>query len=226
MSRTRPLTLTCPECQASLQAEVVESVNVDRDPQLRDAILEGTFQRFDCACGVSIQLEPEALSYLDVGRKQWLVFQPHGNLADWRAQETGVQTLFDQALGSQASAPAQELGRGISPRLVFGWPALREKLLARELGLDDVGLECVKLALIKDQGIVPEAGQELRLSGRRGEALVLEHLDVSSRDVLHTYGVPQGLYQEISADSGWASLVAQLSAGPFVDVQRLWLGEG
>ena len=224
MSRARPLTLTCPECQASLQAEVLESVNVDRHPQLRDAILEGTFQRFDCACGVSIQLEPEALSYLDVGRKQWLVFQPHGNLADWRAQEPGVQTLFDQALGSQASAPAQELGRGISPRLVFGWPALREKLLARELGLDDVRLECVKLALIKNQGLVPEAGQELRLAGRRGEALVLEHLDVASRSVLQSFGVPQGLYEEISGDGGWASLVEQLSAGPFVDVQRLWLG--
>lgn len=34
---------TCPACGAELEAETVASVNADRRPDLRDAILDGIF---------------------------------------------------------------------------------------------------------------------------------------------------------------------------------------
>ena len=36
------------------------------------------------------------------------------------------------------------MGEGFQPRLVFGWPALREKLLCASLSLNDVDLELLK----------------------------------------------------------------------------------
>lgn len=67
------------------------------------------------------------------------------------------------------------------------------------------------------------AGQALRLTGVRDGALVVDHLSAGSPP-LASYGLPRALLDETRGDAAWADLRAQLSAGPFVDAQRLWYG--
>ena len=162
MSRTFTTTVACPGCGASLDLEGYESVNADRQPELREQILEGTLQVYSCACGESFRGAPE-LSYMDLGRKQWIAVHSLSALERYREAEDHAQEVFDTSLGKLAPPTAQELGQGIRPRVVFGWGALREKLVARDADVEDDALELLKLQVFKSQGIMPGPGQALRL---------------------------------------------------------------
>ena len=71
-------------------------------------------------------------------------------VTQWRAAEADAIGVFELAFGTRAPPPARQLGGGLVPRLVFGWPALVEKLRCEELGLDDVTLEMTKIAIMHD----------------------------------------------------------------------------
>jgi hypothetical protein len=60
--------LPCPGCDTPVAYEIVQSVNVDRRPELRTAILDGSFQLKTCpSCGTSFRVEPEFI-YMDKKR--------------------------------------------------------------------------------------------------------------------------------------------------------------
>lgn len=49
---------------------------------------------------------------------------------------------------------------------MFGWAALREKLICQDLGVDDTTLEFLKMAIMRDVERPPVADEtELRLTG-------------------------------------------------------------
>jgi CpXC protein len=227
VSRTQSMTVACPGCGDPLTFEAALTVNAARDPDQRAGILDGTFQRQACPCGASVRLDPE-LSYLDPERRQWLVVQPCQAIGDWPEHERKVQALYDRAFGADAAQASQELGAEISPRVVFGWSALREKLLAREHGLDDATLEFVKLTLMKSQGIVPQPGQELRLTGvDEDHSLKIAVIEAQPETLVSGFAVPREVYDGIASDpETWAALRAPLTSGPFVDAQKLYLGDG
>jgi CpXC protein len=216
-------TVTCPGCGQSMKFHVNYSVNADRRPDFRDAILDGTFQRQACpSCGKSTRLEPE-MTYFNVGRGQWLLVRPAGSLADWPALEEQARATFETAYGPGTPPAVREMGRSLKPRVTFGWSALREKLLCAELGLDDVTLELLKMALLRSLNELPLADDvELRLTKAEGDELVLRWIKAASEQPLEELRVPKSLYDDIVAAPGdWKELRAQLTAGPFVDVHRL-----
>src|ERR1700759_2618037 len=52
--------LQCPKCQQMTSREGVGSLNADRRPDLRQQILDGTFQIVECShCGHTFRLEPD-----------------------------------------------------------------------------------------------------------------------------------------------------------------------
>ena len=58
------------------------------------------------------------------------------------------------------------LGKKVDPRVVFGWPALIEKILAKQAGIDDRTLEVAKILVMQNSEESPVPGQmELRLVG-------------------------------------------------------------
>src|SRR5947208_2057858 len=137
MSRIHVENIPCPKCNNPVEFGVVASVNADRRPDLRAAILTNTFQVGVCPqCSESFRIEPD-LTYLDAARKQWILVLPAHDLAAWPALEQNARSAFERTYGAEAGAVAQELGRGLTARIAFGWPALREKLLCGEHGLDD-----------------------------------------------------------------------------------------
>jgi hypothetical protein len=116
----------------------------------------------------------------------------------------------------------------LKPRVVFGWAALREKLVAADLQLDDVALELLKLALIEGLGNVPLAkGNELRLEGIRDDEIELHWINAETERIVERMLVPREMYDGIVKDAeAWAAVRQKLETGPFVDMQKLYLGAG
>ena len=223
MSLFKTTQVACPSCGASLSFQTVHSVNADRRPDLRRAILDGTFQRMDCpSCAARFRLDPD-FNLLDVGRGQWIVAAPVEGLLEWQAREAAARALFVRAYGADAPEPAQALGARLRTRITFGWPALREKLLAAEHGLDDVALECCKAAVmrgVKGLPVSPEA--DLRLADVDGDKLVMAWLrsfDGAEGDAVL---VPRSLHDAVvaDADGAWAGLRREFDGALFVDLNR------
>jgi len=222
MSLFYPVTATCSNCGTRTTVDLAASVNADRRPDLRAAIIDGSFQATDCPnCGTRLRL-PAHLSYTDQGRGQWILVDAPEALANLDTVEDEAWTAFEDLYGPAASEAAQELGRDLTPRLVFGWPALREKLLCREYGLDDVGLELLKVAMLRNiKGAPLSDTTELRLTGRDDGTLGFAWLDSLTERQLSLVGVPQDVYDEIAAAESWAALRQQFDGRLFVDFKAL-----
>jgi hypothetical protein len=215
-------TVTCGQCGTATPIRLAGSINADNRPDLRAAILDGAFQAETCpGCGTSLRL-PVHLSYLDMGRGNWILAEGAERLTEWREIETAAHAVFEQSYGPGANPLAHELGRGLRPRLVFGWPALREKLLCDDLGLDDITVELVKLAMLRAiPGAPLDEAQELRLVDGEPDALHFAWLD--SLTEAHGLGttVPRDIVAEVEAEP-WRDLRARVAEGMFVDQRRLF----
>ena len=108
MSIFKPMTVTCPSCEEAFEIDAAESVNADRRPDLRDAIIDGSFQVMTCpSCGETFRLDP-VFNYLDIGRGQWLSVQPLERLTEWIEEEDETIETFEGAFGSGAPASIRD----------------------------------------------------------------------------------------------------------------------
>ena len=229
MSLFHPVNLICPQCKAALSMPAVGSVNADRRPDLRDAILEDRFQDTTCgSCGARFRLQPE-FNYLHVALGQWIAAMPAARMPDYLQVEDEVLALFAAAYGAKAPAAAQGIGADLTVRLTFGWPAVRERILARAAGLDDVVVEILKLEMLRN---MTEArmgpGIELRLVGDLGAELTFAWIETASEGGAgDSFAVARYAYDTIvERAADYAPLRAELEAGPFVDMQKLYMGAG
>lgn len=226
MSLFATVGVPCPACGTEVAFETVNSVNAVGRPDLRDAILEGSFQKQTCgSCGKEFRMDPR-FSYIDAGRGQWLAVFPEPDLDEWRVREEEVTRLFDKAFGGGASALARDIGRSLRPRLVFGWPALWEKLGIDDAGLDDVQVELLKIGLLRNVPETPFAlTSELRFvnvpqDGK--DELAFAWVDSRTSDFLQGMRVPRDLYDEIAQQPDeWRALRADFDGALFVDLKRL-----
>ncbi|MEM6371453.1 MAG: CpXC domain-containing protein [Pseudomonadota bacterium] len=228
MSLFHPLTVKCPNCEAEVTVEAVGSVNADRRPDFRDAILEDAFQDTTCgACETSFRLQPE-FNYLDAGRGQWIAAMPAPDLPRYLELEDVVTDLFERSYGAKAPRAARDVGDKLAVRLTFGWPGIREKLLVGTHGLDDVVLEMMKLDLLRTLPSAPLGpGVELRLVDVTDENLGFCWIRSDTEEGMEQFTCPRAWYDGIAANTdGWDSMRAQLTNGSFVDMQKLYMGAG
>jgi hypothetical protein len=223
MSQFSSTRATCPSCGAKLPFELVHSVNADRAPELRASIVDRTFQRVTCpSCGNDFRIEPD-LNYVEHGRHLWIAALPLGRAERWSDEEIEAQALFARVYGAGASPFLQALGGSMRRRLTFGWAALREKLVIDDLGLDDVGVELCKMAVLRVSASAP-AGQdaELRLLGADASHLAFGWLHSVDERLVQGMRASRELYAQIEADETgeWRALREQL-AGMYVDAGRL-----
>jgi hypothetical protein len=220
------VTATCTGCGHKAEVQLAASVNADRRPDLRDAILNGSFQAETCAkCGSAMRL-PAHLTYIDIARGQWILVQSADALDRWEQEEEEARRIFEQNFGAAAPEPSREIGAGLTPRLVFGWPALREKLICTDLALDDVTLEMMKIAVMRDVDNPPLADQsELRLTGGTDGTLDFTWFASLTEAKLAGLAVPREVYDDIAdAPEDWAPLREKFAGRLFVDLKRLTAG--
>ena len=230
MSLFHPVNLVCPKCEAPVVMMAVGSVNADRRPDLREDILSDRFQDMQCeSCQESFRLQPQ-FNYLDVGRGQWIAAMQAGKMRDHLSVEDEAETLFAISYGENAPAAAQEVGSGLKMRVTFGWPAVREKLLIRQHDLDDVIVEMMKMHILRSVPSVPLAeGIELRFVDvdEGGDGYIFAWLETASEQAIESLRVPAELYQAIADNpDGWSAMRTRLENGYFVDMQKLYMGEG
>lgn len=224
MSLFRTTEIVCPVCATKIDFELVDSVNVDRRPDLREAILGGTFQQIDCpSCKSVFRLDPE-FNYLDVGRGQWIAAQSVVGVADWKAHEDAARDLFALAYGDRAEDLAREVGAMLKPRLVFGWPALREKLLIGANALDDIAIEACKATAMRNTADLPFSGDaDLRLVDVKDDKLVFAWVNPADNTTGEMIAVPRTLHDEIVADEDgdWYAFKADFDGALYVDLNRM-----
>ena len=118
MSRLHSETFACAHCGAPLEMGIVASINADRRPDLRQAVLDDSYQRGRCeSCGKGFRLDPD-LTYLDAGRGQWLLVRPAEHLDEWPLTEALARQAF-AIVGGMRTATTR-------PRAVSTSPALKE----------------------------------------------------------------------------------------------------
>ena len=223
MSIFEPVDVPCPACGTSNPISVVYSVNADRRPDLREAILDDSFQQQPCsACGEPLRVAPR-FTYLDVARGQWILVLPVDDPEAWGELEQAARDAWARAFGDKAPPAARKLASKVTARVTLGWAGLREKLLCRAMGLDDATLELLKLAYIRgrDASKLSDA-TELRLVDHDGDTLVLAWITSATGAALELLRVPRAAADAIEAEAAeWQALRDALTAGPYVDFHRL-----
>lgn len=228
MSLFTTTTLHCSACDTTSDFQAAGSVNADRRPDLREEIMENRFQMVDCpSCGEPMRLEP-LFNYLDMELGLWIAAYPPRRIVDYVALEDEVQALFDESYGKAATEAAQQVGADLRPRLTFGWAATREKLFLRRHGIDDVDLEMLKLDLLRRLPDAPlRPGVELRLVAILEDQMAFVWLDTATEEVLEEFEANRALLTAIEdAEDAWAPVRESLTKGMFIDMQKLYIGEG
>jgi len=149
VSVTETFLIDC-ECGARVEALCCLSINAERHPHLREALLERTLHQFQCgACGAALAIEKK-LAYVDLPRRQFYSIAPERDRAHERALVEDVVAAWNLAFGDQAPVSVGALWstERFQVRLCFGLEELREKVVAGEAGLDDLSLEVLKAELM------------------------------------------------------------------------------
>ena len=228
MSLSSTTELQCPNCGETTSMEEFGSLNADRRPDLRDEILDDTFQTGRCShCDQVFRLPPN-FNYMDAGRGQWIAAYPEPRILDHLEAADEMSALFDKSFGESAGKAAHELGKSLTGRVVFGWPAMREKLLIRELGLDDVTIELLKLDMLREMPEIPFGAETaLRLVDVAGTEMTMAWFGPGVEDAQRVMDVDFSRYQDVAAHHDeWQALADELTDSPFVDMQKLYLGQG
>jgi hypothetical protein len=163
---------------------------------------------------------------MDMRRGQFLAVWPSQAVEEFETYEQRSRSSFEHAYGADAPPEAQDIGRLLTPRIVFGWIALNEKLIAQAGGVDDVLLELAKLAIIRTDTDGPGlgVGTELRLIGVEEDKLVLGWFPRGSEELTDVVAVSKNLLQEIDAQpEQWQDLREELAKSYFVDYRRFFI---
>jgi hypothetical protein len=227
MSITAVREVQC-RCGAPVRVFVATSVNAERHPHMRDAILRRTFHVFECgACHQPIGVDKEFL-YVDLTRREFYGVFPLAAAGDPEPCARQIAAAFDTALGDGALAAAKPLGDDMRVRVCFGVEELREKIVAREAGLSDLALELLKASVLASQPELAELGiQTLRLEAvgeDRNLGMLLEQAGDPPRLLTDRALTVERAVYDTFGDTAWPDLLARLpgiASGPHVSLLRL-----
>lgn len=122
-----------------IEANVADSVNIDRTPRVREQILAGEFHRVPSPTGRGRVSVEKAFFYFDFGRKQFFLVLPRWDRHKWQEASRDLREMITRI--PETLVPPDQ--RNI--RVIFGLAELREKLLAFDAGLSDRMVEALKV---------------------------------------------------------------------------------
>lgn len=143
MSSFFPCDLPCTACGESHQVQLFRGIFGARLAHVRQQVIKRTFHRFACPACQHVTTAQSQLVFSDFGKHELVVVLPRVHVQEVRRQ-------VEERYGSFAAQLAHEAGlleivQGETTcRVVFGYEAWREKLVAWDAGLDDYVLEAIK----------------------------------------------------------------------------------
>jgi CpXC protein len=223
--------LTCPRCQHRSIQSVAQSVAVSLDGEHaareRRAIVDGTFQRLTCAACGEVFVADGPLIYLDFDAKLWFGVFPSPWEAAWWDHEDEPQGAFQRYMIDNCPPLVRSWAPGFAVRAVFGIERLREKLVAHAAGIDDRVLEAYKLDLLRGLGpyeLAPSARPRLREAGATDAVFHVPRPEPNAPDRCAIVRIARAEIDRVAAAQGgaWAATIAAVSAGPYVDLGRIF----
>ena len=180
--------LPCPKCGQMSDVTVWNSVTVKSEPDLKNDILQGKVNFFECGtCGYRA-LMPDPMLYHDEDKKLIMSFSPIDD--DIKAQEF----LTKMCETSKESGELKKL-EGYNLRFVTDINALMEKILIFDSGLNDKVIEVIKL-MILSQDIEKSSQRVCRFGKKDGDKLEFMVRD-NKEGQLYTCDVPTDTYDTV-----------------------------
>jgi len=147
MSITSMRVVTC-RCGTPLEVPVADSINANRRPQFKQALLDRTLHVFACAgCRQPLVVEKD-LMYFDMNRQQLFCMYPGHERAREIELAGQVKLAYQAWLGERAPTFLQAWGKGFLVRVCFGYEELREKVVIDDAGLSDLVVEALKIDIL------------------------------------------------------------------------------
>jgi len=212
------LAVSCSNCGTAVRFSLLSTIDAVRDPGSREAILDRTLQQKPCEiCGAAVR-PPPAFMYFDRNCGLWVSAHAWANRDAWQDWEERARTNFQTICESGSSIGKQIQAEPVRARVTFGWEALREKIVAAEHGIDDVGLELWKSHQAKAVGGVE---REIRLQSVSSEDAVLAVISPESEEITEEMRVPRNVFDERTKSSTDRAERKRLEQELYVDVRRL-----
>jgi hypothetical protein len=161
VSTFRAYQATCPACQHQWKVDIARGLHITRLPEIREQLTTGKFQVFTCPSCSSPTVFEDTVIYTDFERHEYIACESAAS-ASWQAAIARHQTVFRDCF-EHGPPIAQDMGKAFKRRLVYGFRALREKIVLWDAGLDDRVVEAVKGDLLAEEGESPR-DQVLRIS--------------------------------------------------------------
>ncbi|NCA82493.1 MAG: hypothetical protein EOM72_07060 [Opitutae bacterium] len=157
MSQKRTHEIACPFCGREQEVALWDSINVDSEPELREALLLNRVNRVECAgCGKGFRID-KPLVYRDREQDIFVHFDP---LTGGRAL-ADVEKSFREAMAELNRL----LPKDVPPpeaHLVVEWSELIERVFLLEEGLDARLVEHIKYMLFQqNEGKIPASQKGL-----------------------------------------------------------------
>ncbi|HZD11245.1 MAG TPA: CpXC domain-containing protein [Candidatus Binatia bacterium] len=122
--------INCPRCQTPFNAEIHQVVDVERNPQLKYELLNGTLNLFTCPnCGTTGQLATPIL-YHDPEHEIFMVHIPMEMNLPHQEQQKLIGKLVQEAMNQ--IPPEQRRGYMLQPQEILSYQTFMEKILETE----------------------------------------------------------------------------------------------
>jgi len=148
MSITRTDRVTC-RCGTPVEVFVADSLNAGRHPHLKDALIQRTLHRFQCAVCDQILIIEKDMLFFDFERRQFFCMYPRHERAREAELAAEVKRAYNHWLLEAAPVFIRQQGREFLMRCCFGYEELREKVVIDDLRLSDLVIEALKLEIMR-----------------------------------------------------------------------------
>ncbi len=223
MSLTNQYPIQCPKCEAEMDVELFDSINVTEAPALRDQLMANELNAVECAhCGFKFRVDKRLL-YNDPDRRVMVFWFP-GNEEEYRNnKEEFVRSMdaLNTALPDEFDPPAVHL--------VFTRTELVERIYLLEADLNERIIEYIKYMMYSRNLEKLNPGRKALLfnaEDSNAEALCFVVQDLESKQLegmlQFDRSAYDGLLEMFDSDEKTAQLM-ELFPGPYISARELLL---
>lgn len=223
MSIKKTYPIHCPKCEAELEAELYDAINVTESPALRDALMANTLNAVECVhCDFMFRVDKRLL-YNDPDRGMMIFWFP-GNEAEYRAnKEEFIASLsaLNTALPDEFDPPVVHL--------VFTRSELVERIFLLEAELNERIIEYIKYMMYSRNLEKLDPKQKAILfnaEDSNDEALCFVVQDLQTMQLESMLQFDRSAYEglmEMFDDDEQTTQLMDLFPGPYISARELLL---